>query len=114
MTRLKEYHCVWLLTHPHRSAEWLLDRMMDGFDVHHMDGNPANNDPANLCLIEHTDHMMIHNGGVFYLGRLSQKQAKKRSKRRRKEKIGRRKKRAYERYQEDQAKIVALAKAAKG
>lgn len=70
-TRLKEYHRVWLASRPHRSEEWLLSRMKDGFDIHHLDGNHENNDSQNLCLIEHTDHMMLHNGGNYTLGRIS-------------------------------------------
>lgn len=31
-----------------------------GFDVHHMDGDRANNDPRNLVLIECGDHMRPH------------------------------------------------------
>lgn len=44
--------------------------MRDGFDVHHLDGDHENNDPRNLVLIEHTDHMALHNGGTHMLGRL--------------------------------------------
>jgi hypothetical protein len=43
--------------------------MRDGFDVHHLDGDHANNEPANLVLIEHTDHMAIHGGRT--MGRLA-------------------------------------------
>ena len=102
MTRLKKHHCVWLLTRPHRSAEWLLDRMKDGFDIHHMDGDHENNDPKNLCLIEHTDHMMIHNGGSYTMGRLNGHKKKKKRKCR--------KKIAYKNYEQDQRNVVALAK----
>lgn len=42
--------------------------IVEGFDVHHIDGNHENNDPQNLVLIEHTDHMMLHGGR--HLGRL--------------------------------------------
>jgi hypothetical protein len=31
--------------------------------VHHLDGDHANNDTANLVLIECADHLMLHNGG---------------------------------------------------
>jgi hypothetical protein len=54
---MTEYHLIWLENHPHRSAEWLKERLSDGFDVHHVDGNRDNNDPSNLVLIEHQDHM---------------------------------------------------------
>lgn len=40
-----------------------------GFDIHHMDGDHDNNDPANLVLIEHTDHMRLH--GMTGLGRVA-------------------------------------------
>lgn len=43
--------------------------LRDGFDVHHLDGDHSNDDPANLALIEHTDHMRLHGMGVT-LGRL--------------------------------------------
>jgi len=59
---MKIYHEVWLAAHPQRSREWLAERLRDGFDVHHMDGNHDNNDPANLVLIEGSDHMMLHGG----------------------------------------------------
>lgn len=57
---MKPYHIAWLKSHPHRSARWLARRLRDGFDVHHIDGDQDNNDPSNLILIEHTDHMRCH------------------------------------------------------
>lgn len=36
----------------------------DGFDVHHIDGNKENNNPDNLVLIEHADHMRLHGMGT--------------------------------------------------
>lgn len=60
---MKEYHKNWLAAHPHRSEEWFKDKMKDGFDIHHMDGNPANNDPSNLVMIEAADHMELHGFG---------------------------------------------------
>jgi hypothetical protein len=54
------HHAAWLSAHPDRDEQWFADRIKDGFDVHHLDGNPENNDPANLALIEHADHMMLH------------------------------------------------------
>lgn len=57
---LSAHHQAWIDCHPHRSERWLRARLSDGFDVHHMDGNPQNNDPDNLVLIEHDDHMRIH------------------------------------------------------
>jgi len=32
-------------------------------DVHHIDENRSNNDPSNLMLIRHCDHMILHNTG---------------------------------------------------
>ena len=49
--------------------------LREGFDVHHVDGNRANNDPLNLVLIEHVDHMMLH--GRRTLGRISAKRGKR-------------------------------------
>ncbi|MBX3547321.1 MAG: HNH endonuclease [Chelatococcus sp.] len=57
---LKSYHHAWLTTHPDRTAEWLQDKLREGFDVHHLDGNHLNNDAGNLVLIEHVDHMRLH------------------------------------------------------
>ena len=54
------YKEIWLQKNPHRSRQWLTERLMDGFDIHHMDGDHSNNDPDNLVLIEHADHMAIH------------------------------------------------------
>lgn len=58
----KPYHWDWLVNHPMREPEWLARRLRDGFDVHHLDGNPKNNDQENLVLIDCEDHMRIHNG----------------------------------------------------
>jgi hypothetical protein len=57
---LQSYHHAWLSVHPHRSVEWLSERMADGFDVHHIDGDHANDEPSNLVLIECADHMRLH------------------------------------------------------
>lgn len=59
---LKEYHRVWLEAHQERDEEWLAARRLDGFDVHHIDGDKTNNLPENLLLIEHRDHFMLHSG----------------------------------------------------
>lgn len=32
----------------------------DGYDVHHVDGDKANDDPANLALVEHHEHRNSH------------------------------------------------------
>lgn len=64
------YHYSWLAAHPHRTAEWLKDKLREGFDIHHLDNNHSNNEPDNLILIEHTDHMFLHARGRT-LGRLT-------------------------------------------
>lgn len=71
--KLPLHHQVWLDAHPWRTEEWLRERTKDGFDVHHVDGDPANNSASNLVLIEHGDHMAIHAGGIAFVGRLSTK-----------------------------------------
>jgi len=71
---LAEYHHVWLANHPERSSEWLIARLADGFDLHHVDGDHSNNEPDNLVLIEHFDHMRLHNR-PGQLGRLSEHRA---------------------------------------
>jgi len=60
MARLETYHLAWLAKHPDRDAAWLIERLADGFHVHHLDHNHANDDPANLVLIEGNDHMALH------------------------------------------------------
>ena len=56
------WHEEWLRAHPHRTREWLSDRLRDGFDVHHLDGDKANNAASNLVLIECVDHLGLHGG----------------------------------------------------
>jgi hypothetical protein len=53
---LASSHKVWLASHPDRNEGWLRDRIAEGFDVHHLDGDHSNDDPSNLALIEATDH----------------------------------------------------------
>jgi hypothetical protein len=64
------HHLAWLQAHPDRSAEWLAERLRDGFDVHHVDGDHQNNTPANLVLIEHIDHMRLHGWTMSRFGYL--------------------------------------------
>lgn len=59
---LRTYHLAWLSVHPERTPEWLTDRLADGFHVHHVDGNHANDKPDNLVLIENLDHIRIIHG----------------------------------------------------
>lgn len=58
--RMDAHHLAWLSAHQDRTAEWLAERLRDGFDVHHLDGDHGNNDPTNLVLIEAADHMRLH------------------------------------------------------
>lgn len=57
--RLKSYHHVWLACHPGRTQAWLLDRLADGFHIHHVDGDHQNDSPRNLVMMEGLDHMLI-------------------------------------------------------
>lgn len=57
---MESYHMVWLASHPNRTLEWLQERMRDGFDVHHLDGDHGNDAEENLVLIECLDHMRLH------------------------------------------------------
>jgi hypothetical protein len=78
MRKLEEYHLVWLARHPWRSEDWLRAHLLDGFDIHHIDGDHGNNDDANLVLIEHSDHFMLH--GLFRIGRIQKVKPKKKEK----------------------------------
>jgi hypothetical protein len=57
---MKNYHASWLAAHPDRSPEWLAERLDDGFEVHHIDGNRSNSHHSNLVLIDELDHSMLH------------------------------------------------------
>lgn len=57
---MQNYHKAWLLAHPRRSEAWLAARLADGFHVHHWDGDPTNNKPDNLVLLDGIDHQRIH------------------------------------------------------
>ncbi len=63
---LQSYHHAWLSAHPGRNEAWLAERMADGFHVHHIDGDHANDAPANLVLIDGVDHMRLH--GMKWFG----------------------------------------------
>jgi len=58
---LKDYHHAWLSVRPCRTPEWLQEKLSEGFDLHHIDGDQANNDPSNLVLIDEADHHRLHN-----------------------------------------------------
>lgn len=57
---MKSYHLVWLQKHPVRTAEWMADKLKDGFHIHHLDGDHGNDHPDNLILIEGVDHLALH------------------------------------------------------
>lgn len=57
---MQRYHKVWLRAHPHRTREWLSERLKDGFEIHHWDGDSNNDAPENLILIEVFDHRKLH------------------------------------------------------
>jgi len=66
------YHEVWLAAHPDRTAEWLADRLRDGFHIHHIDGDWENNSPDNLALMEGLDHIRLHSAAaVMRRGKVS-------------------------------------------
>ena len=58
--RLEAHHAAWLKAHPERSEAWLAERIRDGFCIHHCDGDPENDDPSNVVLMESRDHHLIH------------------------------------------------------
>ena len=51
---------MWLNSHTNRTEAWLRDRLDDGFHIHHVDGDHANNSPSNLILIDGADHLHLH------------------------------------------------------
>lgn len=57
---MKPYHKAWLSAHPERTEQWLKERLADGFDVHHVNGDHFDDHPDNLALIESTDHAKIY------------------------------------------------------
>ena len=59
---LQDYHHVWLSKNPNRTPHWLAERLKEGFDIHHLDGDHSNNSEENLVLIDHWDHFALHGG----------------------------------------------------
>lgn len=57
---MKPHHKSWLEAHPDRHIQWFEERLNDGFEVHHLDGNHQNDEPLNLVLIEAVDHRRLH------------------------------------------------------
>jgi len=76
----RSYHRAWLALHSNRDEAWLREKLREGFDVHHLDGDKANEAPENLVLIEHLDHMRLH-GSTMTIGRLAVIVTKKKIKR---------------------------------
>lgn len=72
---MKPHYEAWLSSHPDRTMAWLCERIADGFDIHHIDGDHGNNDPDNLLLVESADHMRIH--GMDIRGRAREAQRQK-------------------------------------
>lgn len=58
--QLRPYHHAWLSVHPDRDEVWLKEKLCEGFDIHHVDGDHDNNEPSNLMLVEHVDHLRLH------------------------------------------------------
>jgi hypothetical protein len=56
---LDSHHKAWLQAHPERTEDWLRERLADGFEVHHVDGNGDNDHPLNLALVEGRDHVRV-------------------------------------------------------
>ena len=74
---LQPYHVAWLEAHPYRTEAWLRERMADGFDVHHLDGDKSNNASLNLVLIESGDHLMLHNGSPRRICRIGPRKGRR-------------------------------------
>lgn len=75
---MKAYHEAWLKKHPNRTRRWLQEKIRDGFDVHHVDGNHKNNAPDNLALIETDDHLRLHGSGLRRMFIEAEERAEKR------------------------------------
>lgn len=56
----RDYRAVWLRAHPYVNATWLDDKIKEGFNLHHVDGNRQNNTADNLLLIFGPDHHRLH------------------------------------------------------
>jgi hypothetical protein len=72
------YHEIWLQAHPWRTREWLQEKLNDGFDIHHIDGNKKNNKPDNLLLCDASDHMHLHGMPLRDMARKAAKPKRKR------------------------------------
>lgn len=57
---MQDYHYIWLKAHPERTEQWLQQRLDDGFQIHHIDGDHFNDAVDNLLLIEKRDHFRLH------------------------------------------------------
>lgn len=70
---LQSYHYAWLSIHQDRTEDWLRDKMAEGFDIHHVDGDHYNDAPSNLILIDALDHMRLHGANLNRLLRSGRK-----------------------------------------
>lgn len=61
---MERYHLAWLSVHPERTQEWLKQKLAEGFQVHHIDGDHFNDDPHNLLLVDGVDHLRLHSGSI--------------------------------------------------
>lgn len=55
----KAHHLAWMEGN-HAEPDFLYQAIMNGFQVHHVDGDHSNNDPLNLVLIYDRDHKKLH------------------------------------------------------
>lgn len=60
---MEESHIVWLKHHG-VEPEFLMQAVLNGFEIHHLDGDHDNNDPLNLVLIYDKDHYQLH--GIYH------------------------------------------------
>ena len=63
---MAKYHYVWLESHREYDENWLAQALSAGFDIHHVDGDHDNNDPANLIMVEKSDHQKLHGNHALF------------------------------------------------
>ncbi len=59
MKTLKKYHKIWLFKYGF-DEKWLRKKFVEGFHIHHIDGDKANENPENLMMIYGKDHIQLH------------------------------------------------------
>lgn len=57
---MEPHQKAWLSIHPEVSESWLIEKLSEGFDIHHIDGDNSNNGPKNLALVFGPDHARLH------------------------------------------------------